>query len=688
MTARTTLVPPGQTGYLLGAGFFPPDEGPLFLAELRPEPVSRAIAATATAGFTTLRVLLPAAVFLPGPDAVAADAVERFRGLLALAAEARVGVLPAVIAGPFPKPGPGGFDAAHPTELFADPAFARTAAALGQALAAAARTVPDVVVGWEVAAGLPRRGGRPLADAAALALFRAVRDAIAAGLGAEVAPTVAPGDGLLTLHGDDAGLAPEVLAREATLLSTAVEPRETDVLRHTYQASFAAARLRPLGRPFILSEFGTPRSAASDEATGAEIHEVLLSVLTDGACGACFRQAVDLAPEGPGAAFLEAAPNLGHSGATTAGGDWRATAKAHRTIADLLARAAIRPDGLRLPPSDAVIVVPDALARSAPEPRPTGLGPAIPPAGPLERAESERVLLEAFTLLRSAGATVDVLTEAGLARLPTVGYQLVVAPLGHRYRASGWRRILEMVSQGATAWVPWSGGYEPAAAGFPGVDLGKLTGSRPKLRPGFAPAPPAFLRVDLSEREKLEVEVAQDETNPLPISFCPVSAKSAETVAKDQDGRVAIVRTTHGNGRVLFASHPWERLLVRYARSRSKAGGPGLYRFLTREAGIRPWAVSDGSRVEARAFRHAREDGGEDVYLVAINRGFGKEEVAVRLDLGRIGEGMATPPDPERTEAIEVWPDQGEVGYAADRIVVSLGRKEARLFRCVSRGDA
>ena len=683
MNTRTTILPSQETAFRLGTRFVSPQNGPLFWTTHSSEHLSKELAAVATCGFDTIRLPLPVSVFMPGPNQVNPDAIERFRMVLALSREAGLNVTVCLLSGPLctPNGSQPGWSDTTPHLLFADPTFIRTAASLARQLVVAARSMP-VVKSWEITRGIPRWDA-PLPLDTTRSFFEALRSALRENDPDGLIP-ISPGDGLVSIDPEEPGHAPEILAPATDSLSVALELRERETMRHSQHAAFACARLRPLGRPFSLSEFGSPPGLCSDEVMAAETRSILYSALLGGAWGVSYRASQAITAAGTTGELLDHAGHALNAGALGKAGSWLAPAREVRSFADMLASQDLSPGCLRLPPAEAALILPDELSGMPLPADPTyGLSRPRPVASRGEREESAQLLRECFTLLSSTGLSVDVVPESVLLRGGV--YRLIVAPLGHRHRATTWRRLMELAHTGATVYVPWSGGHDLQAAGFGGVDFRELTGCHHKLRPELPSTPKAWVSMELKEGS-VGCEVPPDERDVLPISRCMVSVEDAEVLSKDTDGRAALLKHKLGRGRVIFSCYPWERLVMRYARSRTRSGLPLLYRLLRQRAGITAWATTDNPRVQATAFGAQRDNGRAELYVLVANHGYGKETARIKLAMDEVLRGIpAKHIDPRAVEIRQVHPDMETTGQAPDRFKLELRRKQSCLFKCESK---
>lgn len=569
----------GENGPLswLGANFWSRGGGPLMWRQYDHELVRAELAVLHAHGLRMTRSFFYWPDTMPEPHRLDPDVLAAFGRFLDLHLELGMTTVPTFLVGHMsgenwdPSWG-GGRDLYRDTEMVAEQAwYAKT---LVERFSS-----HDAVAGWLVSNEMPIYGmaaPTPAVTAWAELIVQAVR----AGGGSQ---PVSIGDGAwgIEVTGQDNGFSVRRLGAITDFVGPHVYRMERDVVRSHLKAAFICELAAVAGKPVVLEEFGVTSDFASDENAAHYYRQVLHNTLLAGATGWIGWSNTDfdnLADQDP----YRHHPFELHFGLTRVDGSPKPQLEEMRCFAGVLDRVDVT--HCQRWPAQTALVVPAYLETGE----------------PLTTQESERTyvfdcLEQSFLAAREADLSVRLLREVdGI----DAGASLYLVPSTKALTAPTWRRLAELARAGATVYLSYGLGESAFQRGPWWSGTAELFGVRHRLTYGLAE--PVEDEVVAWRFEHSLGGIAVGETLTFPAAggvnartVLPVDATSAEVLARDNHGRIALCRNKVGDGYAVLSTYPIEY----FAAARGNANPEDtwrLYDALAAEAGVRrPVHVQD-----------------------------------------------------------------------------------------------
>jgi hypothetical protein len=540
--------------------------------------------------------------FMPAPETLDEEVMERFVDFLGLHRQAGMRTVPTFIVGHMSGEN---WDPSwrHDRDLYRDVWLVAQQAWFVSEVAGRVARDP-AVASWLLTNEMPLYGGnadQEVVTAWARLLVQALRSAGAT-------QPVGIGDGAwgIEVSGVDNGFSLRRLAPLVDFVGPHVYVASDDPVRQMLAAAFACEMSGSFGKPVILEEFGLSSDMASDEHAAHYYRQVLHSSLLAGARGWLAWNNCDydnLATEDP----YRHHPFEIHFGITDHAGRPKPQAveleRFSRLVADLT------PTGWHPNAGDVALVVPEAFECTGPS------------WSSLQRGDIRPNLFQSYIAAREADLPVAVVRERDISERhgPTnsAGHHVVVQdenprqgrpglpgpklyllPCARMVTATGVQALLGLAQAGATVYASYFGGSTDVQAGpwFPWID--RVFGVQHHLRYGLA---------DLIEEDVVTFEIVEDLGDlpagtklELPVgdrgrgrSYLPVDPAGAKVLAVDAHGRPALLQNPNGEGSMVLCTYPLEHMAACRPRANPEQTWR-LYSALAEAAGVaRPVRVRD-----------------------------------------------------------------------------------------------
>jgi endo-1,4-beta-mannosidase len=489
--------------------------------------------------------------FMPAPERLNPDAIERFADFLQAHRERELTTIPTFIVGHMSG---ANWDPAWRggRDLYRDVWLVAQQAWFVAEIARRFQSDP-AVSGWLLTNEMPIYGGSaPEEDVTAWArlLMHALRAA-----GADQPASVGDGAWGIEVTGRDNGFSLRRLAPLVDFLGPHVYPMSDDPVRHHSAAALACLLSNGFERPVVLEEFGVSSDFASDENAAHYYRQVLHSSLMAGAEGWLGWNNCDfddLADEDP----YRHHPFELHFGLTDRDGRPKPAlqelARFSETVAALPRTALVAGAA----PADACLVVAEHFERS------------LPFASESDREDIRDILLQAYVTGREADLRLGIARETD--GLPDAT-RLFLLPSAKVLTGPGMTALRERVAAGATLYLSYFAGSTATQRGPWLYGLEETFGVRHRLRYGLVDPIVedelvlSFVRGfgTIEEGEQLTFTV---NGTPSARSFLPVEPVDAEVVAVDAHGRPALVSRAAGAGMAVLCAYPLEYMAARTPR--------------------------------------------------------------------------------------------------------------------------
>jgi endo-1,4-beta-mannosidase len=581
----------------LGANFWSRAGGPRMWRSYDPTVVAEELATLAGHGMNLTRSFCFWPDFMPEPDRLDQDVLERFGDFLDRHSEAGMGTVPTFIVGHMSGQN---WDPAwrRGRDLYRDVELVARQAWFVRELVGRFAGHP-AVVGWLLSNEMPIYGG-PAPQAAVTAWAELLVQAVRAGGGTQ---PVSLGDGAwgIEMTGVDNGFSVRATAPLVDFVGPHVYPMDSDRVRLHLGPAFACELAGFAGRPVVLEEFGVSSDFSSAENAAHHYRQVLHTSLLAGASGWIAWNNTDfdhLADQDP----YRHHPFELHFGLTDAAGVPKPHLAEVRAFAELL--EAVDFPACERPPAQAALVVPSYLEHAYPFTRPE------------DRTFVLDSLRQAYVAAWEADVAVRPMRELdGLAP----GARLYLAPSVKQLTAPGWRALERLAGDGAVVYVSWSAGGHGTQRGPWYAGLDAMFGVEHGLTHGLVDpiedeeVVVTFVRDfgSIPQGSRLELRAAG---NQHARAFLPVRPAGAEVVAVDGHDRPVLLERRAGAGRLVLCTYPLEQLAAASARVNPEPTWR-VYDALATLAGLgRPVTVED-PRVMAAELRH--RDGRSFVWLIS-----------------------------------------------------------------------
>lgn len=376
-------------------------------------------------------------------------------------------------------------------------------------------------------------------------------------------------------------------------------PMDTDLTRVHFAAAWVT-EMSHYGLPVVLEEFGVPDALTSREH-GAQLYRQALSLsLLAGAAGWVAWNNTDFA--------LTSQPPYSHHPFELGFGivDAQGVPKpaAHEVSRFAAAMRTIEVTRCRRPASATSIVVPSYLDEH----------PRVP--APERRAVAD-ITRHAYIAAKRAGLAPAMLREGRDAPQGT----LILVPSNKLLMAPTFDDLEAAAQAGATVFIGWFSGNSGSHRGSWWPDVSGFAGLPHTLRYGMREEiddivewtfeqPLGHLRA--GDCLRFPVAGSIEARSMLPLDD---TGREAVVVARDGQGRPALVRRRHGAGSVLLSTYSVEYFAAMRAHAHDSDDVRILYEALAAEAGCPPPPVTAAGAVVAESL--VRDDGAR--ILVAVN---------------------------------------------------------------------
>jgi endo-1,4-beta-mannosidase len=587
--------PHGFGAVWIGANFWSRTGGPRMWSRYDPGIVREELAVLRDHGCNVTRSFCYWPDFVPEPERLDEQVLERFADFLDAHVEHGLGTIPTLLVGHmsgqnWDPPWRQGRD------LYRDVWLVSQQAWLAAELARRFGGHP-AVVGWLVSNEMPHYGGFGTSEeivAWARIILQAVRST---GAG----QPISLGDGAwgVEVTGRDNGYSLRALAPLVDFFGPHVYPMQDDEVRQLLTAAFECELAGSFGKPVVLEEFGASSDFASDENAAVYYRQVLHTTLLAGARGWIAWNNCDYDDIRAMDPYRHHVFEL-HFGLTDRNG--KPKPQLHE-IADFarLVRG-LADGGWERVAGEAAIVVPEHFER------------VLPFTDQAYRDDLRDNLLQSYIAAREADLPVQLLRERdGIPGQP----RLLICPSTKQLTAPGLDRLRELATAGATVYLSYFAGSVARQRGPWLSWLEELFGVRHRLRYGL---------VDPIEGDEVVFELVRDlgelttgtrlsfrvGGTPSARAYLPVDVLDAEVVAIDGHGRPALLRRALGAGCTVLCAYPLEHMAARTPRVNPE-GSWRIYSALAAIAGVaRPLRADDPRVLVGRL----RSGGSERTLLV------------------------------------------------------------------------
>ena len=579
----------GRAVYLVGANFWPKSTGPwMYHDPWKPAAVAADLRELAGLGANAVRVFCFTPDFMPAPDVVSSQAVERLASTIELAAQSGLWSIPTFLVGHMsgenwqPQWSLG-------RDWYTDPLLLDASELLIGTVGSHFAGDPRIAA-WLLTNEWPLFAGRTDDEVG----LRWAKRLCATLRAADPQCNVSLGDGSWdVIEGQRSGLPSLALREVVDFYGPHFYPKETDALRHSVFAGFAMRMLQPLRHPVFLEEFGCSSDQSDDNNAAAYYRTVLWSAFGAGNCGTLCWNSHDftVADQPP----YSHHPYELHFGVIRTDGSRKPQADEFSRFAAFTAKHGLDEWELQVP-----IV---AIGRTSYYLR------NFPFDWGWNTRELRDLFLQAFTNCVMAGLDA---TFADLASGEFQGIRLLIVPCLQQVTTQDVAHLERFVNGGGTVYLSYGG--EPW---FP--DLGAFIGAQPRIRYGLVEAPEDLLRVvlvrdfgDLTKGTELRVDARGDLRRRARLVCQP---REAKVVATDSHGDPMVIERRLGAGRVIFVTHPLEYYALGGLNANATNETWMLYRALAHIACASP-ARAWHSLVQSFSWRSRVKPGARRVLLV------------------------------------------------------------------------
>jgi endo-1,4-beta-mannosidase len=436
----------------------------------------------------------------------------------------------------------------------------------------------QAVAGWLLSNEMPIYGGRAsIEDVTAWA--RILTHAVRAG-GATQPVSVGDGAWGVEVSGEDNGYSLRALAPLVDFFGPHSYPMQDDPVRQFLTPAFACELAGSLGRPVVLEEFGVSSDFAADDHAAAYYRQVLHTSLLAGARGWLAWNNTDFDDLRHQDPYRHHVFEL-HFGLTDARGRPKPQLRVLREFAELV-RGLAKGEWERVA-GEAAIVVPEHFER------------VLPFTDPAYRQDMKENLLQAYVAAREADLPVELVRERD--GLPGAA-RLYLVPCAKLLTSPGLERLRELAEGGATVYASYFAGSTTTQRGPWLSWLDEIFGVRHRLRYGLVDPIEddeiIFQFVDdlgdIPEGTRITFRVAGE---PSARAFLPLEPQGAEVVALDGHGRPALLRHRVGAGSTVLCTYPIEHMAARTPGANPE-DTYRIYSALAEAAGlVRPVRVDD-----------------------------------------------------------------------------------------------
>jgi len=631
----------GKPQIWLGVNFWSRTGGPLMWRNYDPRVVREELDAMRAHGMTLTRSFFYWPDFMPTPERLDEQLVERFADFLNAHQERGMCSIPTFLVGHMSGQN---WDPAWRgnRDLFEDVWLVARQAWYVRELTARFARHPSVV-GWLLTNEVPiygdwrSRGNGALRAESVISWSQILIDAVRAGGGTQ---PVSIGEGAwgVEINGTDNGFRVRDIAKIVDFLGPHVYRMETDQLRQHLGAAFVCELLDFGQQPVVMEEFGVTSDYTSDENAAHYYRQLLHHTLLAGATGWIAWNNTDYDDLYTQAPYSHHPFEL-HFGLIDKHGQPKPAALEMRAFAELVQRIDL--GRCQRPETRIAMVVPSYLENQYPF---TATDDALSIVDTLRQAyvaarEADlpvKLVREADALLwqpahvaelargvakggtQYGRSSTDPLTLAPAELDPAAlgpglpgDAQLYLVPSVKQLTAPTWRQLRERARAGATVYFSYFVGVHKNQRGPWWPDLDETFGVKKLLRYGLVN------RIEddrvrfhferrfgsIPEGALLEFSVAGTENSR---AFLPVEPHGAVVIARDGHGRPALLEYAFGAGRLVLCTYPLEHMAAQ-----TMAVNPEptwrLYSALAELAGVSPDVQVQDPRVVCGELEH--EDG-------------------------------------------------------------------------------
>jgi endo-1,4-beta-mannosidase len=530
----------------LGVNFWSRSGGPRMWSRYDGSIVREELAVLAEHGLDVTRSFCFWPDFMPEPERLDEDVVERFADFLDAHVELGLRTIPTFLVGHMSGENwdPSwrqGRDLYRDVWLVGQQAWfaEELARRFGRHLA---------IVGWLLSNEMPLYGGAATVEEIT-AWARILVQAIRAG-GATQPVSVGDGAWGVEVTGVDNGYSLRALAPLVDFVGPHSYPMEDDHLRLLLTPAFNCELAESFGKPVVLEEFGVSSDFASEENAAAYYRQVLHTTLLAGARGWLAWNNTDfddLRAEDP---YRHHAFEL-HFGLVDGDGRPKEQLREMASFAALVRELAAT--GWEPVKGDAALVVPEHLER------------VLPFTSQDYRRDARDNLLQSYVACREADLPVELVRERdGI----VADARLYLCPSVKLVTASGSDRLRELAASGATVYLSYFAGSTPNQRGPWLAGLDDIFGVRHRLRHGLVDPIVGDEVVfdfveelgDIDAGTRLSFAVGGEQSAR---AYLPVDPAGADVVAVDGYGRPSLLRHAVGAGWVILCTYPLEHMAAR-----------------------------------------------------------------------------------------------------------------------------
>ncbi|HEX3812473.1 MAG TPA: cellulase family glycosylhydrolase [Mycobacteriales bacterium] len=596
----------GQRSTWLGANFWSRTGGPLMWRNYDPAVIEQELAVLAEHGLGLTRSFFYWPDFMPEPDRLDEQLVERFADFLDRHSAAGMTTIPTFIVGHMSGEN---WDPAwrNGRDLYGDVWMVARQAWFAREIVRRFADHP-AIAGWLVSNEVPIYGGEASRETVA-SWAELVVEAIR---GAGGRQPVSLGDGAwgLEMSGRDTGFSMHDQVKLCDFLGPHVYRMEDDEIRQHYSAAWVCELASTYGVPVVLEEFGVSSDFTSDENGAHYYRQSLHNSLLAGSTGWIAWNNTDyddLIEQDP----YRHHPFELHFGLTDHRGNPKPQLRELKAFAEILRDVDF--EHCTRSDVDTALVVPSFLDT------------IYPFTVEADRTDLVTTLRQAYVSGRLADVPMAATRESdGIGQ----DARLYVVPSVKQLLGPTWRELERLAHDGACVYVSYSAGAHGNQRGPWHSHLNRMFGVEHQLRYGLVdPVEDDTITFTLtrpfgglSEGSRLEWTAAG---TPHSRAYLPVRATEAEVLAEDAHGRPALLLRRIGAGSIVFCTYPIEQMAAVTPRVNPDAT-PALYDALARHAGVRrPVTVGD-PRIAVDTVDH--ESDGQLVWLVSHS----SEEVEVK----------------------------------------------------------
>ena len=595
---------PAEPRLWVGANFWSRTGGPRMWARYDGDVVRDELAVLADHGCTLTRSFCYWPDFMPAPETLDEEVMERFTDFLDLHQQAGLRTIPTFIVG-------------HMSGENWDPSWRagrdlyRDVWMVSQQawfVAAVAGRVAhhEAVAAWLLTNEMPLYGSPADADTVtswARLLVQALRSS-----GAAQPASIGDGAWGIENTGNDNGFSLRRLAPLVDFIGPHVYLSSDDPVRQILAAAFACELSGSFGKPVVLEEFGLSSDMASGENAAHYYRQVLHSSLLAGARGWLAWNNCDydnLATQDP----YRHHPFEMHFGITDLHGRPKPQAEELARFSRLVAQ--LTEAGWQRCAGEVALVVPEQFERSEPS------------WSKFSRADLRPNLFQSYIAGLEADLPLAVVRERDLVApgvaedaAPVPAAKLYLMPCAKMATTGGVQAMLNLARSGATVYASYFGGTGTNQTGPWMPWMNQVFGVKHNLRYGLPDVVEdeevTFHLVkalgDLPSGSTLRFRVGG--ARPAP-AYLPVEPDGAEVLAVDGHGRPALVRNAAGDGWMVLCTYPLEHMAACRPAANPEPTWQ-LYSALAAGAGVNPpLRVADPRVVVGRL-----NVGGKDAFVV------------------------------------------------------------------------